>query len=100
MLLVDEGPLQREIDETGDVLAGPDGALPQYERLARGGLQQFQRLAYPLVGLVDLVEKEKTRDLQILQLAKNQFQLRDLAFIRLADDHRRVDGGQHRPHVM
>jgi hypothetical protein len=51
-------------------------------------------------GLVDLVEEQEARDLQVLELAQDELELGNLAFVGLAHDHRRVDRRQHRAHVM
>ena len=97
---IDEGALQREIDETFDQVAVPDRDLPQHQRHARGRLQGRQRLADALVGAVDLVQKQKTGNAQILQLAQDDLQLRQLLLVRLADHDRGIDRGQRGAHVM
>ena len=97
---VDEGALQREIDKTFDQLAVPDRDLPQHQRHARGRLQRRQRLADALVGAIDLVQKQKTRNAEILELAQDDLQLRQLLLVRLADHDRGIDRGQRGAHVM
>ena len=100
MLAVDEGALEREVDETGDDLVLPDRNLAQQQPRARRRLQQLERLAHPPVGLVDLVEEEKARDFQIFQLAQHELQLRHLALVRLAHHHRGVDRRQRGAHLV
>ena len=100
VLLVDMGALEREVDEAGDDLARPDRNLPQHQRNARRRLQDLQRLAHALVGLVDLVEEQEARDLQLFELAQDQLQLRHLALVGLADDDGGVDRRQRRAHVV
>ncbi len=100
MLAIDEGALQREIDETLDQLAVPDRNLAQHERDARGRLQGRQRLADALVGAVDLVEEQEARDLQFFQLTQDDLELRQLLLVGLADHDGRVDRGQRRAHVV
>ena len=100
MLLVDMGALEREVDEADDDVVRPDRNLAQHQRHARGGLQERQRLAHALVGLVDLVEEQKARDLQVFEFAQDQLQLRDLLLVRLAHHDRRIDRRQRRAHVM
>ena len=97
---IDEGALQREIDEAFDQIAVPDRNLPQHQRHARCRLQGRQRLADALAGAVDLVEKQKTRNAEIFQLAQDDLQLRQLLLVRLADHHRGIDRRQRRAHVM
>ena len=81
-------------------LAGPDRDLPQQQRHARRRLQHRQRLAHALVGLVDLVEEQEARDLELFELAQDQLQLRDLLLVDLADDDGGIDRRQHRAHVV
>ena len=100
MLLVDEGALQREIDEARDDVVLPDRDLAQQQRNARRRLQQLEGLADLLVGLVDLVEEQEARDFQVLELAQDELELGNLALVGLAHDHGRVDRRQHRAHVM
>ena len=100
VLLVDMGALEREIDEAGDDVAVPDRNLPQQQRHARGRLQQLERLAHALVGLVDLVEEQKARNVLVFQFAQDQLQLRHLLLVGLADHHRGVDRRQHGAHVV
>ena len=100
VLLVDIGPLEREIGEAGDRFVGPDRDLPQQQRHARRRLQRRERLAHALVDLVDLVEKQDTRDLELFEFAQDQLQLRDFLFVGLADHDGRIDRRQHRAHVV
>jgi hypothetical protein len=100
VLLVDVRALEREIDKSDHDLVRPDRDLAQHQRHARGRLQQLQRLADTLVRLVDLVEEQKARNLEILELAQDQLQLRNLLLIRLAHHDRSVDRGQRRAHVV
>ena len=97
---VDEGALQREIDEALDQLAVPDRDLPQHQRHARRRLQGRERFADALVGAIDLVQKQKTRNAQILELAQDDLQLRQLFLVRLADHDRGIDRGKRGAHVM
>ena len=100
VLLVDEGAFEREIDEPGDELAGEGRNLPQQQLAARGRLQQRERLVDGGIGLVDLVEKQKARNVLLLELAQDELQLRNLLLVQLADHDRRIDRGQRRAHVM
>ena len=100
MLAVDERTFQREIDEALDQLALPDRDLAQHQRHARGGLECRERLADALVGAVDLVEEQETRDLQLLQLAQDDLKLRQLLLVGLADHDRGVDSGKRCAHVV
>ena len=100
LFAVDIGALEREVDVTGDDLVLPDRDLAQQQRHARGRLQQLDGIANALVGLVDLVEKQKAGNLQLFELAQDQLQLRHLALVGLAHDHRRVDRRQGGAHVV
>jgi hypothetical protein len=100
VLAVDEGALQREIDEALDQLAPPDRDLAQHQRGAGGRLQRRERLANALVGLVDLVEEQEARDLEILELPENDLQLRQLLLVRLADHDGGIDCGKRGAHVV
>jgi hypothetical protein len=100
MLLVDEGPFEREIDETGDDLPGKGRNLPQQQLAARGRLQHRQHVMNGGVGLVDLVEEQEARNLLGFQLAQNELKLRNLLLVELADHDRGVDCGQRRAHVL
>src|SRR5215471_5119963 len=100
MLLVNKGALEREVDETGDDIAIPNRDLAQQQRHPRGRLQKLQRLAYALVGLVDLVEEEKPRNVEGFELAQDELQLWHLALVRLTDDDGGVNRRQYCPHVV
>src|SRR5712671_384708 len=97
---IDEGALQRQIDEARDQLAVPDRNLPQHQRNPRRRLQCRERLADPLVGAVDLVEKQKARDSQIFQFAQDKLKLRQLAFVGFAYHHRGIDRRDRGAHVV
>src|SRR5262249_53213888 len=100
VLLVDKGALQREIDESGDDLAGEGRYLSQQQLAPRGGLQDSQHLVDGGISLVDLVEEQKARNFLLFKLAQNELKLRHLLFIELAYDNRGVDCRQRRAHVM
>src|SRR5713101_6675834 len=97
---IDEGAFQRQIDETRDQLAVPDRNLPQHQRNPRRRLQCRERLADPLVGAVDLVEKQKARDSQIFEFAQDKLKLRQLAFVGFAYHHRGIDRRDRGAHVV
>ena len=100
VLAVDEGALQREIDEACDQVAVPDRNLPQHQRNPRRRLQGRERLADALVGAVDLVEKQKARNAEILELAQDDLELRQLFLVGLADHDRGIDRRQRGAHVV
>jgi hypothetical protein len=97
---IDEGALEREIDEALDDVVLPDRNLAQYERHARRGLQERERLAHALVGLIDLVDEDEAGNLAVFQLAHDQLQLRQLALVGLADDDRGIDRRECGAHVL
>ena len=100
VLAIDEGALQRQIDETGDQVAVPDRNLPEHQWHARCRLQGRERLAHALAGLVDLVEKQQARNIQVFEFAQDDLQLRQLALVGLADHHRKIDRGDRGAHVV
>ncbi len=100
VFLVDEGALQREIDEAVDALAGEGRQLAQQQLAARGRLQQRQHVVDGRGGLVDLVEKEEVRNLLLFQFAQNDLQLRNFLFVHFANHDGGVDAGQRGAHVM
>ena len=100
VLAIDEGAFQRQIDETRDQFAVPDRNLPQHQRNPRRRLQGRERLADALVGLVDLVEKQKARDAEIFEFAQDDLQLRQLFLVRLADHDRGIDRRDRGAHVV
>src|SRR5262245_8473216 len=93
MFLVDVGPLKREIDEPGDDVTVPDRNLPQQQRGARSRLQELDSLANALLGLIDLVEEQETWNVLLFQRTQDKLQLRNLFFVRFANDDRGVDRG-------
>ena len=97
---IDEGAFQCQIDETLDQFAVPDRNLPQHEGHARRRLQGRERLANALVGLVDLVQKQEARNAQLLELAQDDLQLRQLLLVRLADHDRGIDRRERGAHVV
>ena len=96
VLAVDEGPLERKIDETRRDAVLPDGNLPQHERLGARWLQHRQDLAHRRFETVDLVEEEKMRNAAILELLEYELERRYALGIRLADDHGSIAAGQYR----
>ena len=97
---IDEGALQREIDEAGDDAVLPDRNLAQQQRRARGRLQHGERFADAHGGLVDLVEEEDARHAEVFEFAQDHAQRRQLALVGLADDDRRVAERQHVARLM
>ena len=63
VLAIDEGALEREVDEAGDDAALPDRDVAQHQRHAARRLQHLERRADAGLGLVDLVEEQDARDL-------------------------------------
>src|SRR5262249_15323988 len=68
ILLVDIGAFEGEVDEAADEIAGKGRDLPQQKLAARRRLQQRQRVVNGGIGLVDLVEEQKTRDILLFEL--------------------------------
>ena len=100
VLAIDEGALQRQIDEAFDQFAVPDRNLPQHQRHARRRLQCRERLADALVGAVDLVQEQEAGNAEVLELAQDDLQLRQFLLVGFADHDRGIDGGKRGAHVM
>ncbi|MGY3347542.1 hypothetical protein ACVWYK_006311 [Bradyrhizobium sp. USDA 4470] len=100
VLAINERTFQCEIDKAFDQLVFPDRDLAQHQRHARSGLEHRERLTDALVGAVDLVQEQETRNLQLLQLAQDDLQLRQLLLVGLADHDGGVDRGQSGAHVV
>ncbi len=100
MLLVDKGAFQREVDEAGDDLVGKGRNLPQQELAARRRLQELEHVVDGGIGLVDLVDEQKTRNFLIFELAQHELKLRDLLLVELAAHDCSVDCGQRRAHIV
>ncbi len=99
-LAVDEGALEREIDESGGDAVLPHGNLTQQQRRSRRWLEHLQRLAQTSARLVDLVQKEDPRQAELLQFAQNHLQCGHLSRIGLAHHHGGVADRQREAHVM
>ena len=97
---VDERALEREIDKAGRNPVLPHRDLAQEKRRARGGLQEFERLAQASARLIDLVEEQDARQAELLELAQDHLKRRDLARVGLAYDDRGVADRQRRMHVV
>ena len=99
-LAVDEGALEREVDESGGDAVLPDRNLTQQQRGAGSRLEHLQRLAQAPAGLIDLVEKQDARQPELFELAKDDLQRRDLSRIGLANDDGGVADRQGVTHVV
>ena len=100
VLLVNKGPLQREIDEAGDEIAGESRDLAQDQLGARGRLQQRKHVVDAGIGLVDLVEEKNARNFPVFQLAQNELKLRYFLFVHFAHDYGGINRRQHRAHIV
>ena len=91
----DVGALEREVDRADDsaVLAQRD--LPQEQRRGTCRLQQLQRVAHAGGRLVDLVEEQDARHAEIVELAHDELQGRDLLLVGLGDHHGEIGSGEH-----
>ena len=94
VLAIDEGALERQVDEAGGDAVLPDRDLAQHERLGAGGLQDRQDVAHLRVEGVDLVEEQEARDAAVLELLEDQLQRRHALGIGLAHHDGRVAAGQ------
>ena len=90
VLAIDEGALERQIDEAGGDAVLPDRNLAQQQRRARRRLQQGQGFADARRGRVDLVEEQDARHIEVFEFAQDHAQGRQLSLVGLADDDGRV----------
>ena len=67
VLAVDEGAVEREVDEAGRDAVLQDRDLAQHQRQCGGRLQHRERLAHADRRLVDLVQEQEARDAALLQ---------------------------------
>ena len=87
---VDEGPLEREVDEARGDAVLPDRDLAQHQRTRARGLQGRQDVAHLRVEGIDLVEEQEARDAAVLELLQDQLQRGHPLGIGLAHHHGRV----------
>jgi hypothetical protein len=92
---IDEGTLQREVDETRDDPVLPDRDMAQHQRHAARLLQRLQRLPDAGIGLVDLVEEEDAGHAAVFERLQDDLQRRDLLLVGLRDDDGEIDRRQH-----
>ncbi len=92
-LAVDEGALQGEVDEAGDLVVLEDGQLAGDQRHAGGRLQGVEQLADVAVGLVDLVDEDGARHAQLVELGQQGPQQHRLVRIGVGDHQGHVGGG-------
>ena len=100
VLAVDEGPLQRQIDEAGCDAVLPDGDLPQHQGQAAGRLEHRQDVADRGFRFVDFVEEQEMRDAAIFQVLHDKLQGRHLLLVRLADHDRCIANGKRRLAIL
>ena len=89
MLAIDEGALEREIDEAGGDAVLPDRDLPQHQRLRRAPAAASAAMSRTPIRRVDLVQEQEMGNAAILELFEDHLQRRHLLGVGLADD----DGG-------
>ncbi len=87
-LLIDIGPLGREIDIAADDIVLENRHLAQHQRPLRHRLQRIEQLMDGTARLVHLVDKDKGRQLLLLQAFEQRRQRQNLRLIRFAHDHR------------
>ena len=100
MLFVDKGALQREIDKSGDDVAGEGRDLPQDQFRARRRLQQLENVVDAGIGLVDLVDEQDAWNFPVFELAHDELKLRDFLFVEFAHHNGNVDRRKDRAHVV
>ena len=91
---VDEGALQRQVDEAGDLLAVPGRDLARDQRRGADRRQRGQQVGQRAAGQVHLVDEEGVRHAQPLQLAQRRLQQGGLGRVGLGDHDGQVDGRQ------
>ena len=99
-LAVDEGALEREIDEAGGDAVLPHRNLAQKQGRAGRRLQHLERFAQAPARLVDLVEEQNPRDAELLELAQDDLQRGNLARVGFAHHDGRIADRQGVAHVV
>src|SRR5271166_322606 len=99
-LTVDEGALEREIDESRRDAVFPDRNLTQEQGRPGSRLEHLECLAQASARLVDLVEKEDSRRPDFLEFAQDDLQRRNLARICFAYDDDRIANRKRVSHVV
>jgi hypothetical protein len=89
VLAVDEGAFQRQIDEADRNAVIPDRHLAQHQRPRARRLQIAQNVAQPALGAVDLVDEQKPRQVEGIELLEDELQGRGFLVVGLAHH----DGG-------
>jgi hypothetical protein len=100
LLAVDEGALEREVDEAGGDAVLPDRDLAQHQRLGTRRLQDREDVAHLRFEIVDLVEEQEAGNAAIFELLEDQLQRRHALGVGLAHHHGGVAGGQHQRALM
>ena len=90
-----ERPLQREIDEAGDLLAVSDRDLPRDQRRHAHRLQRRQQVADPPARLVDAIDEDHVRDAQLVEHPQARRGQRGARGVGI-DHHDRHIGDRHR----
>ena len=91
---IDEGALERQVDEAGGDAVLPDRDLPQHQRLGARRLQRGQDVAHLRVEGIDLVEEQEAGNAAVLELLQDQLQRRHALGIGLAHHDGRIAAGE------
>ena len=91
---VDEGALQRQVDEAIDLFALPGRNLSGDQRRGADRGQGGEQVRQSAAGQVHLVDEQRMRHTQPFQFAQRRLQQAGLGGVGLGHHHRQIDGRQ------
>src|SRR5262249_26364861 len=100
MRAIDEGALEREVDEARGRAVLPDWDLTQHQRPRTGWLQDREDVTHTGVETVDLVEEQKTGNAAVFELLQDELQRRNALGIGLADHDSGIAAGERNCALM
>src|SRR5262249_14879432 len=93
---VDEGALEREVDEARSRAVLPDRDLTQHQWPGTGWLQDREDVTHAGVETVDLVQEQETGNAAVFKLLQDELQRRNALGVGLADYHRSIAAGERK----
>jgi hypothetical protein len=94
--VVVEGPLERQVDEAGDLVAFADRDLPGDQWRNADRLKRGEEVADAAVRLVDTVDEDEMGNAELVERAESRRRQRRACGIWVDDDDREV-GSRDRP---
>src|SRR5262245_57104099 len=100
MRAIDEGALEREVDEARGRAVLPDRDLTQHQRARTGWLQDWEDVTHTGVETVDLVQEQKPGNAAIFELLQDELPGRNALGIGLADHDGGIAAGERKRTLM